>query len=260
MATDSAKKVQKQPPQKGANKAVGGQAAQQQLAVIRTQFYYDQYYFLAFMAFCLVMIAGVCGLWGYYERQLQNVPNQGIPSAVELKDGAGNIVVNVGDPVLKFPTTPEGKLMYPTPLSEPFLSTAALLEWGVQAIVDSYSFNFINYEQIITNSSVFYTKAGYQNYRRSLIESNIVNAVDRKKFVISVVPTSAPNILKESRTPDGYYSWLIQFPIAMTYQNLRETQRSGWIVTMAIQRVPLSDSPDGVAVAALILREGKLSL
>jgi hypothetical protein len=259
MAKESAKQIQKPAPSKGVSKAPTS-AQKEQIGVIRAQFYYDQYYFLAFMSFCLLMIAGACAMWGYYERTLQNVPNQGIPSKVALKDGAGNVAVEVGDPTLKFPTTPDGRLMYPTPLSEPSLSTSALLEWGVQAVVDSYSFNFINLEQIITKSSIFYTKAGYQNYRRTLIESNIANSVDRKRYVLSVIPTAAPNILKESRTPEGFYSWLIQFPIAMVYQNVRETQRSEWIVTMAIQRVPLSESPDGVAIAALIVREGKLNL
>ncbi len=259
MAKDSAKQVQKPAP-KGASKAPAKGAQNEQVGFVRAQFYYDQYYFLAFMSFCLLMIVGACGMWAYYERTLQNVPNQGIPSTVTLKDGAGNVAVNVGDPVLKFPTTPDGKLMYPTPLSEPFLATSALLEWGVQAIIDSYSFNFINLEQVITNSSIFYTKAGYQNYRRTLIETNIANSVDRRKYVLSVVPTAAPNILKESKTPEGFYSWLIQFPIVMLYQSVRETQRSEYIVTMAIQRVPLTDSPDGVAIAALIIREGRLNL
>lgn len=261
MAKESAKQIQKQAPVKGAAKATAAKGVQsQELGSVRTQFYYDQYYFLAFLTLCLMVIAGACGMWAYYERTLQNVPNQGVPSKVVLKDGRGNVVVDVGDPVLKFPTTPDGKLVYPTPLSEPYLPQAALLEWGVQAVVDSYTFNFVNYEQVITNSSIYFTKAGYQNYRRTLIESNIANSVDRKKYVLSVVPSSAPNILKESLTPDGSYSWLLQFPISMTYQNVRETQRSDWIVTMAIQRVPLSESPSGVSIAALIVREGKLSL
>ncbi len=259
MSKGSAQPVKKPAPTK-AQVSPAAPASKDAFGSIRIDFFYDQYYWVAFMTFCLLLIAIGMGLWAVFEHKLQNVPNQGVLSPVSLKSANGNIIVDAGDPVLKFPSTTDGKLMYPTPLTEPYLSPAALLEWAVEAVVKSYTFNFVNYEQVITNSSIFYTKAGYQNYRRTLIESNIANSVDRKKYVLSVTPTAAPNILKERPTPDGFYSWQIQFPILMTYQNVRETQKSEWIVTMAIQRVPLTDSPDGVAIAALIVREGRLSL
>ncbi len=260
MAKEGAQKTQTQPaPKSGAKQAPPSQP-KESLGLLKIDFYYDQYYLLAFISFMLLVIASGCGLWAVYEKTLQNVPNQGIPSPIELKDSEGTVVVAVGDPTLKFPTTPDGKLVYPTPLSEPSMPIAALLEWGVRAVSDSYTFNFINFDQIITNSSIFYTKAGYQNYRRTLVETNIANNVDKKNYVLQVIPVSAPNILKESITPDGAYSWLIQFPIRVMYRNLRETQTLEFIVTMAIQRVPLSESPDGVAIAALIVRETKLSL
>ncbi|MBS0286295.1 MAG: DotI/IcmL/TraM family protein [Proteobacteria bacterium] len=244
---------------KAAPKTAGAQTqSKDALGTLRIDFYYDQYYLLAFVTFCLVAITGGMGFWGFYETTLQEVPDQAIlaPNSFEV----GKVTVNANDPILIFPTTADGKLFYPTPLSDPFLSTPALLEWAVESVISAYTFNFVNYEQIITNSSVFFTKSGYQDYRRTLIESNIANSVDRNKYVLSIVPTNAPNILKEKPTPDGNYSWQIQFPIMMTFQNVRETQKSEWIITMAIERVPLTDSPNGVAIAALIIRQGKAVL
>ncbi len=256
-ATPSAKKI---PPKAGKAPTVSPQPAQQYtIGTLRTEFYYDQYYFIAFMTLCLIMIAGGVVLWGIFEKTLQDIPNQGIIATQALKNSNGNTVVAVGDSVLKFPTTVDGKLVFPMPLSEPGFSTPALLEWAVEAVASSYSFNFINYEQIISNSAIYYTKAGYQNYRRSLIENNIANSVDRKKYILSAVPTSAPVITKEKPTPDGIYNWQLQFPIQMVYQNVREVQRSDWIVTLSIIRVPTTEAPDGLAIAAMIVREGKLN-
>ncbi|MBS0289058.1 MAG: DotI/IcmL family type IV secretion protein [Proteobacteria bacterium] len=229
------------------------------VGTLRTEFFYDQYFLMVIMTLSFLTLIGACVLWAIFEYRLQNIPDLAIKSPTTLRDRNGNVVLSAGAPMLKFPTTFDGKLLYPTPLSEPFLSTPALLEWAVEAITNSYAFNFINYEAIINNASIYYTKAGYQNYRRTLIETNIANSVDRRKYVLSVTPTSAPIILKDKPTPDGIFSWQIQFPIQMTYQNVRETQKLDWIITMLILRVPLTESPSGVAIAALIVREGKYS-
>lgn len=259
MAKDGTKQTQKAAPQ-GSKKPTGAQnQTKEALGSLRAEFYYDQYYILAFLTFCLVSIVAGMGFWIYYEKMLQNVPGQGIPATSSFEYGDGK-QVHVGDPLLVFPTTVDGKLFYPVPLSDPFLTQAALLEWAVESVVSAYTFNFVNYEQVITNSSIFFTKSGYQDYRRTIIESNIANSVDRNKYVLSVVPTNAPNILKEKPTTEGNYSWQLQFPITMSFQNVREVQKSEWIVTMAIERVPLNDSPNGVAIAALIIRQGKTVL
>ncbi len=252
--------AKKSPPKSGNAPAVPPQPDRKySIGTLRTEFYYDQYYFLAFMTLCLIMIAGGVVLWGIFEKTLQDVPNQGIIATQAIKKANGDTVVAVGDSILKFPTTPDGKLVFPMPLSEPGITTPALLEWAVEAVVNSYSFNFVNYEQVISNSAIYYTKAGYQNYRRSLIESNIANSVDRKKYILSAVPMSAPVVTKEKPTPDGVYNWQLQFPIQMNYQNVREAQRSDWIVTLSIVRVPTNEAPDGLAIAAMIIREGKLN-
>jgi intracellular multiplication protein IcmL len=245
--TTSAKPTQKQPA-----------ARQYTVSTLRNEFYYDRYYFLAFVTLTLIAICIGFGLMAYYEHQLQNVPNQGYLSKQTLNDSRGNTIVKAGDPILKFPMTLDGKLIYPTPLSEPGMSTPAILEWAVDSIKTSFGFNFIDYEQIITNASILYTKIGYQNYRSILIGTGMVNNVERKKYVISVTPTSAPTILKEKTSPDGIYAWQIQYPIQLTFQNVKETLKSDWVVTMLIVRAPLSEAPRGVAIAALILREGRL--
>jgi intracellular multiplication protein IcmL len=263
MSPDKAKKSDKQaPPKQGVPKpkptAAQLQAYKNSFGTLRTEFFFDQYYALAFVCLCLIIICGAIVVWALFERTLQNEPNQGILSTQELRDAQGNVVVHIGDPLLKFPTTADGKLTYPVPLSEPGISTPGILEWAVEAIEKSYNFNFTNYEDVISNASSFYTKLGYQNYRRNLIETALVNTVERRKSVLTVVPTSAPTILKEKPTPDGVYAWQIQFPMTMSIQNAKEVLKTDWVVTMLILRVPINESPKGVAIAALIVREGRM--
>jgi intracellular multiplication protein IcmL len=201
-------------------------------SVVLADFYSDRHFLLLIFTFLFIGIAAALGYWAIQERRIQPMPEA-------------------------FASTVDGKLIQPTPLNVPGFSTPAIIEWAVSSISTSFTFNFINYEKVITDATVYYTKLGFQDYRRILIDSGIVNIVQRKKYVVSVTPTSAPIILKETLTPDNVYSWQMQFNIQVTYENARETLKQDWIITMLILRMPLSETPEGLGIAALIAREGR---
>lgn len=201
-------------------------------AVVRADFYSDRYLLLFLFTISFIAVVAALGYWVLQERRIQPTPEA-------------------------FASTVDGKLMQPTPLNVPGFSTPAIIEWAVTSIGTSFSFNFINYEKVITDATIYYTKLGFQDYRRILIDSGIVNLVQRRKYVVSVEPTSAPIILKESITPDNVYSWQLQFNIQVTYENVRETLKQDWIITMLVMRIPLTESPEGLGIAALIAREGR---
>lgn len=201
-------------------------------SVVRADFYNDRHLLLMLFTLLFLGIAAALGYWSLQERKIRPMPEA-------------------------FASTVDGKLIQPTPLNVPGFSTPAIIEWAVSSISSSFSFNFINYEKVITDATVYYTKLGFQDYRRILIDSGIVNIVQRKKYVVSVEPTSAPIILKETLTPDNVYSWQLQFNIQVTYENARETLKQDWIITMLVLRMPLSETPEGLGIAALIAREGR---
>lgn len=203
------------------------------LAMLRADFYYDRYYPLLIFCLILMTMVGILVLGGLEERRIQPTPEF-------------------------FPTTPDGKLVAPTPLSQPGMSTPALLEWAVESIITSYTFNFVDYEKVISDASIYYTQAGYQDYRKALIEANTVGAVQRKKYVLSAVPTYAPIILKEGASADGSWSWHVSFPLILTFQNIKEVIKKDMVVSMVIVRVPITESPNGIAISVLVAREGAL--
>jgi len=239
MSPDNTRVAAKKPlpkPKPGtpAKPAPAAAAPKRYLAMLRADFYYDRYY--ALLIFCLILMSmiGIMVLAGLYERTIKPTPEF-------------------------FPTTLDGKLVAPIPLSQPGISTPALLEWAVEAIITSYTFNFVDYEKVISDASIYYTQAGYQDYRKALIESNTVGSVQRRKYVLSAVPTYAPIILKESAISDGTWSWQVQFPMILTFQNIKEVIKKDMIVTMLIVRVPITESPTGIAITAIIVREGILA-
>lgn len=197
---------------------------------LRSQFFDDHMRYTFVTCLCLMVITACAAIWGLYERVRQ--PSNQI-----------------------FPMTTDHKLIAPIPLSEPGLSTPALLEWVVQACTKSYTFNFIDYEKAVLNASQYFTKAGYQTYRKDLIESNIVALATARKLVINVIPTSAPIILKEKLGPDGSYTWQVQLPMLMQLQNSQDSLRRNITFTLLITRVPMSENSQGVAIEVMIARQ-----
>lgn len=202
------------------------------LAEIRADYFGDRYFVLIIIALIIITICAGLVLWGLRERTIVPTP-------------------------VAFATTVDGKLIQPTPLNLPGYTDAYVIEWAVQAVSKAFGFNFINYESVFTNATTYFTKLGFQDYRHILIDSGIVNVVQQRKYVVSVEPTSAPIILKQVVTPDNIFSWQLQFGILATFENVKESIKQEWIITMLIVRVPISDSPEGIGIAALIAREGK---
>lgn len=198
---------------------------------LNTVFYDDSFFPLTFICLSLMVIVGAFILGVFYENTIQPEPEF-------------------------FATTPDGRLVAPLPLSDPALSAPALLEWVVEASTSCYAFNFVDYEKSILAASKYFTKVGYQNYRKALIDSNVIELVRTSRFVVSATPTSAPVVLKET-VVNGIYAWQVQLPMLVVFQSSREQIRQSLILTMLVIRVPQTDTNQGVAIAAMIVRAGR---
>lgn len=202
-----------------------------ELVMLRNNFYRDN--FRRLMIMCLLLLGTIGGLIGYIYYQEQNKPKP-----------------------TYFATTSDGKLIKLISLDQPNLKTNALLQWATEAGTAAYTFNFVNYRKALQDVRQYFTKRGYQNFLKALTDSNNLEAVKRKKLVVSAVPTGAPVILKEGRTSNGRYAWQVQFPMLLTYQSASDSIRQNIVVTMLITRIPTLESEKGVGIASFVVREG----
>lgn len=203
-----------------------------ELVLLRNNFYRDNY--RRVMIFCLMLVLIIAALVGIIFYQQSHVPTPKY-----------------------FATTQDGKLIELIPLSQPNLSTNALLQWAVEAATAAYTFNFVNYRKALQDTRIYFTKQGYQNFLKALQDSRNLEAVRTKKLVVSAVPTGAPVVLKEGQTSNGLFAWQVQFPMLLTYQSASETISQDIVITMLITRVPTLESPKGVGIASFVVREGK---
>ncbi len=141
-------------------------------------------------------------------------------------------------------------------LSMPILAPSKLLQWAHNVAVEAYTYNFVNYEQMIEQLKAYFTEEGWDYFENALQTTGDLNAVISKKLIVSAVSIGAPVIL-ERMFVGGRFSWKVQIPLLISYQSPNEQVQKPVIVMMIISRMPTNKFPNGIAVASFIVTEGR---
>lgn len=154
-----------------------------------------------------------------------------------------------------FATTEDGRLIPMVPLSQPNLSTPALMSWTAQAATEVMTFGFNDYRRRLQESSRNFTKRGWESFTQALQRSRMIEMVEANQQVLSAAPKGAP-ILQSEGLVAGRYQWVVQIPLILTYQSGAKAQNSGLMVTIVVVRVPRLESPNGVGIEQWVATAG----
>jgi intracellular multiplication protein IcmL len=146
-----------------------------------------------------------------------------------------------------FATTEDGRLIPMVPLSQPNLSSPALMSWVAQASTEVMTFGFNDYRRRLQEASRNFTKRGWESFTQALQRSRIVEMMEANQQVLTAAPSGAP-ILQSEGVVAGRYQWIIQIPLILTYQAGSKTQNTKMLITIVVVRVPRLESPSGVGI------------
>ncbi len=162
--------------------------------------------------------------------------------------GAMYYVIKVNQPKnFYFATTEDGRLVPMIPLSQPNLSTPALMSWVAQATTEVMTFGFNDYRRRLQESSRNFTKRGWESFTQALQRSRIVEMVEVNQQIITAAPRGAPVLQSESLVA-GRYQWAVQIPLILTYRSGSKTNNTGLLVTVIVVRVPRLESSSGIGI------------
>lgn len=146
-----------------------------------------------------------------------------------------------------FATTEDGRLIPMAPLSEPNLSSPALMSWVAQASTEVMTFGFNDYRRRLQEASRNFTRRGWESFSSALQRARIIETVEANQQVVTATPTGAPVIQSEGLV-GGRYQWVVQVPMSLTYQAGSKTRTDDLLITLVIVRVPRLESPNGVGI------------
>ena len=146
-----------------------------------------------------------------------------------------------------FATTEDGRLVPMVALSQPNLSSPALMSWTAQAVTEVMTFGFNDYRRRLQEASRNFTRRGWESFTQALQRSRIIEMVEASQQVVTAAPQGAPIIVSEGLSA-GRYQWQIQLPLVLTYQSGARTRSDNLLVTLIVVRVPRLESPNGVGI------------
>jgi len=122
-----------------------------------------------------------------------------------------------------------------------------ILAWSKKSILEIYSYDFNNYQQVLAGLRRLFTVAGYDSYMKALEESKNLATVQEKKLVVSAKTTGKGTIVSQGATND-IYTWTVEVPVEITYKSSDTSFSQNLLVNMEIARVKFTVNPDGIAI------------
>ena len=132
-------------------------------------------------------------------------------------------------------------------LSEPNLSTPALMSWVAQSSTEVMTFGFNDYRRRLQESSRNFTRRGWESFTQALQRSRIIEMVEANQQVVTASPAGAP-ILQSEGLVAGRYQWTVQLPLILSYQSGNRTKNDNMLVTLVVVRVPRLENSNGVGI------------
>ncbi len=153
-----------------------------------------------------------------------------------------------------FPISINGRILEILSLNQPNHSDDVILHWTSYSAIAAFSYNYVNYRGEFQASSGFFTPDGWNLFLKALKQSNNLDAITNKKFVVSaqLISNNLPSI-QQKGVMDGKYYWKILVPILVTYQNnILYTQQYN-LVHILVERVPTLNAPYGIGISQFVV-------
>lgn len=129
-----------------------------------------------------------------------------------------------------------------------FFSRQDLLLWVQEVVGNVYSFNAVTYKQkfdyLLAND---FTPDGASSFRQTLDDSQLLNQVVTQQVNLTGLVSGQPVILQQGPLM-GQYTWKVQMPVLLTFENANQVSTKRIIVTVLIVNVPTQQSPQAVAI------------
>jgi len=146
-----------------------------------------------------------------------------------------------------FATTSDGRIINIVPLNEPYRSQAEVVAWAASTAQNVMRFGYHDYRERLQQISSSFTPTGWESFSKALKESNIIDAVQARKLVVTMDINTAPEVTFAG-VRNGIYIWDLKFPVTIKYDGNEPPQPSNLVLFMRIVRVSTLQNPDGISI------------
>lgn len=141
--------------------------------------------------------------------------------------------------------------------SEPRINQATLTDYAREAVINAYTYDYINYRQSLNDAvTKFFTTSGHKAFMRSLDESGNLEKVIKGRFILKTMVTRTPQ-LEEEGVKDLRHYYLVAVPIAIEFYSGGDTipkSKQEFIAMVTIVHTPINAlNWRGIGVDSVVL-------
>ncbi|MFI4937713.1 MAG: DotI/IcmL family type IV secretion protein [Candidatus Berkiellales bacterium] len=141
-------------------------------------------------------------------------------------------------------------------LEQSNMSSDEIQKLATDNLLKIYSYNFLNYEQVLKNIRSLFTQDGYDSYMKALDESKNLDIIKSDKLKVSSVLGGETSVLKEG-VVGGIYTWEVQVPLLVSYKSPTKKTEQQMNVVVEMVREHLDKAPKGVLIHAITATIGE---
>jgi intracellular multiplication protein IcmL len=154
-----------------------------------------------------------------------------------------------------FRSTPDGRLLEMVPADRPFLNQSQVLSFATDCVYRSFGLDFHKWRNQITDARECFTDDGYESYRRALEKSGNLSRMQTDRLV-STPYSTGPAVVAAEGAKNGVYTWTVQQPIAITWENSGKKLEQKGLAEIVVVRVSTLEKPSAVAIESINIRGG----
>ncbi len=155
-------------------------------------------------------------------------------------------------PPVAFPVFEEYRVQPPVPLDQNYLRDPDLLQWVANVFINSFNFDYINYNDQVAAAQQYFTADGWKIFLNQLNIYANYNTVQANKLFVTGSPAGAPYKLKYGLL-SGRYAWWVQMPLQINYQGLKPPPNKLITLQILVVRVSTLNNLNGVAIDNIIV-------
>lgn len=202
-------------------------------------------YFRAFagsiIASIAVIVLGLLAIFSYNSQQ------EIAPKTFSVKNFTPPPVVNDLGQEVSQPTQQEVKEI--VSLGGPIHQLKNVNRWLKEALMMTYSFNFLNFNKVVDEAYYYFTPDGYKMYLNALNSIALSEALENDLMNVSLVPVGEPTLINAVQYEDGTTTWLFRTNVIINYTAGSQELNDKYKVEALVVQVPPYKSIKGLGIA-----------
>lgn len=153
-------------------------------------------------------------------------------------------------------TDKSGSLIELITLGTPNQKDSVVAQWVQNALVDTFSFNFTDYQRRLNDATMeWFTKEGGDGLVAALRSSGTIQSVIDRKMILSMTLDHTPILIQHGPLPNsGIYSWTLQANATMTYRTQSQEFSQPVKFQVQVDRRSVMDNAEGLGISKVIMQ------